>query len=111
MKKQIVFLVGLSGLMLAANCERPIAPAEKPVVPPPDPVPVVVDPEPLPDPEPSPDLKPTCGSVCGSQKNMGCTVETPEGSSCEEVCLNSFQIPALAWDLESLSSSTVCILP
>lgn len=87
-------------VVLTASCERP-APADPVVVPPPDPLPVPVELE--------PEL-PNCASACLNLRKQGCPVaaDTPEGSKCEEICENSFQLSALAWDVEALTVTEIC---
>jgi len=98
-------------LVLSASCERP-APAvvisDPVIVPPPDPFPVQVEPEPEPEPEPM--VPANCTSACLNLRKQGCSVaaDTPEGSKCEEICENSFQISALAWEVEALTRTETC---
>lgn len=105
--RSVLVLILSSSVLLAANCERvePAAP-EPPVVPPPDPLPTPVEIEPE---EPTPV---GCFSACLNLRARGCEVaaDTPEGSKCEDICENSFQIPAMAWDVEALTTTEVCPL-
>lgn len=106
--KSVLLLV-----VLAASCERPapsVVISDPVVVPPPDPLPVQVEPEPEPEPDPEPEIEPDCSSACLNLRKLGCEVaaDTPEGSKCEEICGNSFQIPALAWDVAALTRIETC---
>ena len=97
----------LAVLAFASNCERPspaVVISDPVIVPPPDPLPTPIDEELLEAPTFS------CVSACTHLRNIECPVaaETPEGSKCEEVCENSFQIPALAWDVEGLTTTETC---
>lgn len=98
-------------VLLAASCERPkpvVVISDPVVVPPPDPLPVQVEIEP--EQEPEQIVPVTCTSACLNLRKQGCPVaaDTPEGSKCEEVCENSFQISALAWDVEALTRTETC---
>lgn len=107
--RSVVVLILSSSVLLAANCERVEPAAPDPVVVPPDPLPTPVEG----DPEPEPEKPPVgCFSACLNLRVHGCEVaaDTPEGSKCEEICENSFQIPALAWDVDALTTTEVCPL-
>lgn len=98
-------------VLFATNCERPepVVISGPVVVPPPDPQPTPVEEEPEPEPErEAPKL--SCGTACLNLQLLGCEVaaDTPEGSKCKEICENSFQIPALAWDVEALTRTETC---
>lgn len=104
--KSVLLLV-----VLAASCERPtpsVVISDPVVVPPPDPLPAQVEPEPEPDLEL--ESEPDCSSACLNLRKQGCSVaaNTPEGSKCEEICENSFHIPALAWDVAALTRTETC---
>jgi hypothetical protein len=89
-------------LFLSANCDKQLEP-EKPITPPPDPIPVVVEPE---------ELEVSCRTACDNQRSLGCELgrDTPEGSTCEEICGNSMSVPAMAWDVSALTYSKGCSL-
>lgn len=96
-------------VLFAANCERPkpVVISDPVVVPPPDPTPTPVEEEPPAEPEA---LPASCGTACLNLSRLGCeaAADTPEGSKCQEICENSFQIPALAWDVEELTKTEKC---
>jgi len=52
----------------------------------------------------------SCKTACVNQKELGCELgkDTPEGSTCVEVCTNSNTIAELAWDVRSLTESKRC---
>ena len=54
----------------------------------------------------------TCETACVNLRSLKCeeSEDTPEGSTCEDVCENSFQggIKAFQWDVEQLTSTDGC---
>lgn len=54
----------------------------------------------------------TCITACNRMRELGCEEgqSTPDGSSCEEVCENSFQvgISQFEWDLRETTTAASC---
>lgn len=60
--------------------------------------------------EPKPEF--TCETACENLRGLRCPEarDTPEGSKCEDVCENSFEvgIPQFEWDLQHETTTTEC---
>ena len=94
-------------LLICAVALYACDPKPTPPVPPSPPDPV----EPGPGPEPVPDRS-DCSTACENLRDLGCEVgqNTAEGSTCEDVCNNSFEagITQLQWDVVKLSNASEC---
>jgi len=95
----------MSVMLFVVNCERPkpVVISDPVIVPPPPTDQTIVEEE-----IPEPVL--TCGTACLNLSLLDCAVaaDTPEGSKCQEICENSFQIPELAWDVKELTNTETC---
>lgn len=57
----------------------------------------------------------TCETACANLRELACpeAEDTPEGSTCEDVCQNSFEvgIELYEWNVEQLTTATSCETP